>query len=270
MKLVRFRCGNKIGYGVLAGETVKEGEQVKKVEQIKEIESVKGNLRSFMRGDFSPTGESYSLEQINLLPPCVPSKVICLGLNYRHHAAEMGLQLPESPIVFLKPNTCVIGPEDSIKYPRQSRRVDYEAELAVVIGAEASQVEASESLNYVLGYTCAQDVTARDLQPKEGQWTYAKGFDTFAPLGPWVETGIKDPESLHISGYLNGELVQSAPTSDHIFSVSELIAYISSCMTLLPGDVIMTGTPSGIGPMQIGDTFQVEIDGVGILCNQIE
>jgi 2-keto-4-pentenoate hydratase/2-oxohepta-3-ene-1,7-dioic acid hydratase in catechol pathway len=169
----------------------------------------------------------------------------------------------------MKPSTAVIGPEESIHYPTQSNRVDYEAELAVVIGRSAYRVEADEALDYVFGYTCANDVTARDKQPAKGQWTYAKGFDTFCPLGPVIETAIDDPESLILKGYLNGDLVQETSTGDHVFTVARIIEFVSGCMTLLPGDVIMTGTPSGIGPLNPGDQFTVEIDKVGSLNNRV-
>ena len=254
MKLVRFKQGEMQAYGVLEN---------------KKIQPVTGDFQAIARGEYARTGECCSLMDVSLLAPCLPSKVICLGLNYRGHAAEMNLELPREPIIFMKPSTAVIGSGQDIIHPPQSRRVDYEAELAVVMGARARKVSPEEALDYVLGYTCANDVTARDLQPKDGQWTYAKGFDTFAPLGPWIETSVPNPDNLQLKGYLNGELVQSTTTSDHIFPVARLLSYISACMTLLPGDVIMTGTPPGIGPMQAGDVFEVDIEGIGKLGNRL-
>lgn len=203
-----------------------------------------------------------------LCAPCLPGKAVCVGLNYRDHAMELGLALPKSPVLFLKPSTSLIGPGDTIIYPDMSQRVDYEAELVVVIGKKAHCVSENEAFEYVVGYTCGNDVTARDLQPKDGQWTVSKSFDTFMPLGPWIETDL-DPSHLSIRAILNSEIRQSSHTGNLIFSVPELIAYISRIMTLEPGDVIMTGTPSGIGPMQKGDRIAIEIEGIGILENTV-
>jgi|LFRM01.1.fsa_nt_gb 2-keto-4-pentenoate hydratase/2-oxohepta-3-ene-1,7-dioic acid hydratase in catechol pathway len=252
MKLVRFAVKGQIHTGILEGNTVIE---------------VQPPAGDWLDHSFAPTGRRFDLSAVTLKAPCEPSKVVCVGLNYRCHAEEVKLELPRKPILFLKPSTAVIGPEEPIIYPAVSRRVDYESELGVVIGRRASRVRAAEALQYVFGYTCANDVTARDKQPKAGQWTYAKGFDSFCPLGPCIETGIDDPENLSIEGYLNGRLVQAGHTSGHIFPVAELIAFISGCMTLLPGDVIMTGTPRGIGPLQPGDRFAVVIEGIGRLEN---
>ena len=254
MKLVRFLEKQAVCYGKLEGRSVVELAEPGQV----------------WRADlFKETERQFNLDEIKLLSPCLPSKVVCLGLNYRSHAEEMKVVLPDAPILFLKPSTSVIGPGEAIVYPLQSRRVDYESELGVVIGRPAYKIDRAEALNYVLGYTCANDITARDKQPADGQWTYAKGFNTFCPLGPVIETGIKDPENLHIKGLLNGRLVQEASTADHYFSVAEIIEYVSGCMTLLPGDVIMTGTPSGIGPLLPGDSFEVIIEGIGTLQNDV-
>lgn len=250
----QYDSTSQYSYGIIEGDQVSE---------------IRENFEGICKGSITYSGKTLPLKELSVLAPCNPSKIVCLGLNYRSHAAEMGLALPDSPILFIKPSTAVISHNTAIKLPPQSRRVDYEAELGVVIGARASNVPKKDSLDYIFGYTCANDVTARDLQPKEGQWTYAKGFDTFAPIGPWIETDVKDPESLTVKGILNGKEVQSAPTSDHIFSVAEIVSFISSCMTLLPGDIIMTGTPSGIGPMNSGDTFEVAISGVGNLLNYV-
>jgi 4-hydroxyphenylacetate degradation bifunctional isomerase/decarboxylase decarboxylase subunit len=204
-----------------------------------------------------------------MLPPVLPGKIVAVGLNYRDHAQEMGIEIPQEPILFMKPSTSVIGHLDAIRYPAQSTRVDYEAELAVVIGKECKDVKAAHSRDYILGYTCFNDVTARDLQAKDGQWTRAKSFDTFAPIGPWIVTDLEDPHNLTVRAYLNGELKQSSNTSNLIFTVYELIEFISHVMTLNPGDVIATGTPSGIGPMNIGDEVAIEIQGIGILENKV-
>jgi len=204
-----------------------------------------------------------------LLAPTLPSKIIAVGLNYRDHAEELGLELPKEPILFMKPATGVIGPLDEIVYPAQSTRVDYEAELAVVISKDCKDVKASNAGDVILGYTCMNDVTARDLQVSDGQWTRAKSFDTFAPIGPWIETDIDDPHCLAITSHLNGEIKQSSSTENLIFSVFELIEFISGIMTLNTGDVIATGTPSGIGPMNPGDEIVIAIEEIGVLKNKV-
>jgi 2-keto-4-pentenoate hydratase/2-oxohepta-3-ene-1,7-dioic acid hydratase in catechol pathway len=211
---------------------------------------------------------SVPLSQVRLEAPCVPKKAVCVGLNYRDHADEFRLTVPSSPVLFLKPSTSLLGPGKTVQYPPMSKRVDYEAELVVVMGKLAKNIAENEALDYVLGYTCGNDVTARDLQPQNGQWTVAKSFDTFMPLGPWVETDI-DPSNLRIRALLNGQVRQSSSTANLIFKVPSLIAYISQIMTLEPGDVIMTGTPSGVGPMQKGDRIVIEIEGIGQLENII-
>jgi 2-keto-4-pentenoate hydratase/2-oxohepta-3-ene-1,7-dioic acid hydratase in catechol pathway len=203
------------------------------------------------------------------LPPVMPSKVVCVGLNYRDHAKELGFDLPKEPLIFIKPGTSVIGHLDNILYPVQSERVDYEAELAVVISRPCSKVSPEEATSYIFGYTCLNDVTARDLQIKDGQWTRAKSFDTFCPIGPYIETEIADPHKLDISLVLNGVRKQASNTSNLIFPVNELISRISHIMTLNDGDVIATGTPSGIGPMNRGDKVCVEIEGIGVLENML-
>ena len=210
------------------------------------------------------------LSSSQLLPPITqPGKLLCIGLNYEDHARETGKPIPKEPIIFGKYSNALIGNEQPIRIPDVTRKVDYEAELGVVIGRHTYRVGNSEALDYVFGYTCANDVTARDKQPKEGQWTYAKGFDTFCPLGPVIETEIGNPEALKVRGYLNDRLVQEAPTSDHYFTVADIIEYVAGCMTLLPGDVIMTGTPAGIGPLLPGDRFEVLIEGIGSLYNSV-
>jgi 2-keto-4-pentenoate hydratase/2-oxohepta-3-ene-1,7-dioic acid hydratase in catechol pathway len=217
--------------------------------------------------DASRPGGEIRIERI--LAPVLPSKILAVGLNYRDHAMEMGHDLPASPILFMKPSTAVIGPEEAIVYPSQATRVDYEAELAVVIKQRCRNVRPEDARAVILGYTCLNDVTARDLQAKDGQWTRAKSFDTFAPLGPWIETDLADPHDLAIRARLNGKTVQSSHTGNLIFSVFELVAFISSVMTLERHDVIATGTPSGIGPMARGDEVTIEIDGIGTLTNAV-
>ena len=209
------------------------------------------------------------LDEVELVAPVAPSKIVSVGLNYRDHAKELDMPVPSEPVIFIKPNTALIGPGEDIIYPASSTRVDYEAELGVVIKDRTRNVTQEEAKSHVLGFTCANDVTARDLQKKDGQWTRAKSFDTFAPIGPWIETDI-NPDNLKIRSYLNGEIKQSSSTSEFIFSVWYLVSFISSVMTLLPGDVILTGTPAGIGRMKPGDKVIVEIEGIGRLENQVK
>ncbi len=209
-----------------------------------------------------------ALPQAQLLSPCVPTKVVCVGINYREHAREMGHALPEEPVIFMKPPTAVIGSGAEIHVPAGQSSVDYEAELAVIVGRRTHRVSAEDAPAHILGYTCANDVTDRVYQKRDGQWTRAKGFDTFCPLGPWIETDV-DPRDLAIESYVNGELRQSARTSDMIFDPFALVSFISTVMTLLPGDVVLTGTPSGIGPMVSGDTVEVRIEGIGSLINHV-
>lgn len=218
---------------------------------------------------FELTGQKVALEDVRLLAPVIPrSKVIGIGKNYAAHAAEMGGEVPEEPLVFLKPNTSVIGPGEPIVYPRQTRELHYEGELAVVIGRICREVSPEDAAKVIFGYTVANDVTARDLQARDGQWARAKGFDTFCPLGPWIETNL-DPADLHVRTAVNGETVQDGRTSQMVFDVPAIVAHVSSFMTLLPGDVILTGTPEGIGPLQVGDTVSVTVGGIGTLVNQV-
>ena len=218
---------------------------------------------------FSRKDKEHNLEEVKLLAPCAPSKIVAIGLNYKDHAAEMNKTIPTEPILFIKPSSSVIAHEENIIYPsHMSSRVDYEGELAVVIKKEAKHIKPSSALDYVLGYTCINDVTARDLQAKDGQFTRAKGFDTFAPIGPWIETRLS-PFDLEIKTFLNGDLKQYSNTSNLIFPIPKLISFISNVMTLYPGDIISTGTPSGIAPMKPGDRVEVEIQGIGILRNYI-
>lgn len=216
----------------------------------------------------APTGRRFSLDRVRLLAPVCPTKIVCLGLNYRDHAREFGQALPEEPCLFLKPETAVIGPGDTIRCPEMSQRVDYEAELAIVIARTARNVAAADAAAHILGYTCLNDVTARDLQRKDGQWTRAKGFDTFCPIGPWITDEIA-PDAAPIELRLNGEVRQRSNTSEFVFATAQALSFISRIMTLRPGDVIATGTPAGVGPIKPGDIVEVRIEGIGVLSNPV-
>lgn len=213
-------------------------------------------------------GKEYTIDEVKVLPPCTPTKLVCVGLNYTDHAKELNQQLPNEPVLFLKPISGVIASGDNIIYPKQSKRVDYEAELAIVIGRRTHHVTAEKAKDHILGYTCFNDVTARDLQPIDIQWTRAKSFDTFAPIGPFIATDI-DPMNLAIKSKLNGHVKQDSNTKNMIFNVYQLVAFISDIMTLELGDVIATGTPAGVGPMQKGDTIEIEIEKIGTLTNKV-
>ena len=218
---------------------------------------------------WEPTETVVGWDEARLLAPVIPTKIIAVGRNYEEHAAELRNPVPDEPALFLKPPTSVIGPLQAIRIPEDSVDVQHEAELAVVIGRFAKDVKMENAGDYVLGYTAANDVTARDLQKKDVQWTRGKGFDTFCPLGPAIDTDLDPLEGLQVTCRVNGNLRQSGSTADMIFGVAELIAYISRIMTLLPGDVILTGTPSGVGPMEPGDKVEVEIEGIGVLVNTV-
>jgi 2-keto-4-pentenoate hydratase/2-oxohepta-3-ene-1,7-dioic acid hydratase in catechol pathway len=221
-----------------------------------------------MFAGYETTGERVPLADVALLAPVIPrSKVVCVGRNYRDHAAELGNDVPEAPMLFFKPNTSVIGPGDAVALPRGSEFVSFEGELAAVIGRIAKNVAADNALDYVFGYTIANDVTARDWQKTDGQWARAKGFDTSCPLGPAIETDFDPNGSAVLTTRLNGEVRQQGPISDMIFSLADVIAYASAAFTLLPGDVILTGTPAGVGQIVAGDVVEVEISGLGILRN---
>ena len=214
------------------------------------------------------TGDRWALPDVRLLSPILPSKVVAIGKNYADHAKEMGGDAPETPMIFLKPSTSVIGDGDIIRLPASSNEVHYEGELAVVIGRPARNVAREDALSFVLGYACANDVTARDQQRADVQFTRAKGYDSFCPLGPWLET-VLDPSDLRLTTRVNGEIVQDGRTSQMIHDVATQIAFMSGVMTLLPGDVILTGTPAGVGPIKDGDSVSVEIEGIGALTNPV-
>ncbi len=254
MRIVRFVAQGRARYGLLTQNT---------------IQGLRGSPFSHFQHLSNPSildGSTYTLDKIRLLAPCLPSKIVCLGLNYRSHIEEMKLPMPSVPLIFLKPSTAVIGPDDKIVLPHGWKRIDYEGELCVVIGKKAKDVPEEKAEDYVLGYTCFNDVSDRHAQAADGQWTRAKGYDTFAPIGPWIETEA-DPDNLKLETFLNGERRQSVSTGDLLFGISRLVNFISSVMTLLPGDVIATGTPSGVGPMKPGDVVEVTIENIGTLKN---
>jgi len=249
MKIVRYTIDKTTEYGIWDGESVQ-------------------SLTATPYRQLKRLNRYHRLSDLKLLPPCTPSKIVALGLNYHSHAREMKIPIPAEPLIFLKPSTSVIGPEDNIVYPESSERIDYEGELGVVIKNRTRRVSTKEAMNHILGYTCFNDVTARDLQHRDKQWTRAKSFDTFAAIGPCIETEL-DPGNVYLETYLNGELRQQGNTSDLAFSVPELVSFISHIMALLPGDIIATGTPSGIGPMKPGDTVEVKIEPIGTLRNYV-
>ncbi len=262
MRIARFTTGDDPRYGIVTGDIDDLG--------IPDEDSV----ITALAGDplyvgLQPTDEQVRLADARLLSPVLPrSKVVGIGRNYAAHAAEMGSDLPDEPLMFLKPNTSVIGPGDPIFYPGQTENLHFEGELAVVIGRICRDVPAEKYADVVHGYTVGNDVTARDLQRKDGQFTRAKGFDSFCPLGPWIETEL-DVSDLRVQTFLNGEVKQDGRTKDLIFDVPTLIAHVTSVMTLLPGDVILTGTPEGVGPMEAGDEVEISIQGIGNLTNKV-
>jgi 2-keto-4-pentenoate hydratase/2-oxohepta-3-ene-1,7-dioic acid hydratase in catechol pathway len=250
MRIVRFLANEEARYGVLDDRD--------------EIQSLKGG--PFDRLDYD--GERFRLSEVELLAPCDPSKVVGIGLNYRDHAGEVGLELPEDPMLFLMPDTAVIGPGRTIRLPEMSEWVDYEGELAIVIGRPAFRIRREAAADYILGYTCFNDVTARDLQIKDVQFTRSKCFDTFAPMGPWIVTDV-DPGSLDIETYVNGSRKQCSNTRQLVFDPFHLVHFVSWVMTLYPGDVIASGTPAGIGPLNAGDEVEIRIEGIGSLINEV-
>lgn len=235
---------------------------------------VEGELVHIISGtpfdEWAPTGESRPLEGLELLPPCRPSKMLAVGFNYRDHAEEFHHPIPTEPNIFLKPSSCLAAPGQAVICPRElTRQVEYEAELVVVIGRRARHVSVEEAAGYILGYTIGNDVTARDMQSPTGQWALCKGFDTFGPIGPWIETGVDPVAGLDIASYVNGERKQHSNTKNLIFDPRFLVSYLSKAMTLEPGDVIFTGTPSGVGPVKPGDVMEMRIEGIGSLVNPV-
>ncbi len=251
MRIARYESGGRARYGLVDPEGGK-------------IREITGDPF----GRIETASEARRLEEVRLLPPVVPGKIVAVGLNYRDHARELGMKIPEEPLLFLKAPSAVIASGAEIVCPPQSKRVDYEAELAVVIGRLAKNVREKDAAAHILGYTCINDVTARDLQMKDVQFARSKGFDTFAPLGPWIDTDI-DPTETPVRCLVNGEVRQDGNTREMIATVYRLVEYISSNMTLFPGDVIATGTPPGVGSLRVGDVVSVEVGGVGALTNRV-
>ena len=250
-RLIRFQHQARTLYGRLSGDT---------------IHVLTGSL--FDRREES--GETLSLSDVHLLAPCQPTKVLCVGFNYRDHAEEFNTPLPERPNIFMKPLTTLTGPEAPVFFPKtMAKQVDYEAELVAVIGRRARHVRPEEALDHVLGYTIGNDVTARDMQDPTQQWTVCKGFDSFAPIGPWIETDIDPKAGLDISSWVNGQRRQHSNTKNLIFDVPFLVSWLSQAMTLEPGDIIFTGTPSGVGPVKPGDVMEMRIQGIGSLFNPV-
>jgi len=256
VRIVRFALADQIAYGLVDGDP----DDVTSLT----VTAIDGHPFA----TFERTSITLPLAQVRVLPPVLPSKVIGIGKNYADHAREMGGEAPATPVMFLKPSTAVIGDGDPIVLPPQSGQVEYEGELGVVIGRLAREVPVDRAAEAILGYTCANDVTARDLQRSDGQWARAKGFDSFAPLGPWIVTDV-DVSDAAIQTRLDGEVVQSGRTSQMVHPVADLVAFVSSAMTLLPGDVILTGTPAGVGPMLGGQRVSVSIEGVGTISNPV-
>jgi 2-keto-4-pentenoate hydratase/2-oxohepta-3-ene-1,7-dioic acid hydratase in catechol pathway len=262
MRIARFTAGEDPQFGIVTGDLDEHGE----LDPDATIVALAGDPLYI---GIKPTEQAHKLADVRLLAPVLPrSKVVGIGRNYAAHAAELGNDVPTEPMMFLKPNTSVVGPGDPVFYPRQSQEVHYEGELAVVIGRICRDVPVEKVGDVIFGYTVGNDVTARDLQRRDGQFTRGKGFDSFCPLGPWVETEL-DISNLRVQTFLNGDVVQDGSTSDLIFDVPTLVAYVSSVMTLLPGDVILTGTPEGVGPMNVGDEVEVVIERLGTLTNKV-
>ena len=270
MRIARFTTGGDPQYGVIAGELDQFGQP----EEDAQILVLAGDP---LYVGLQPTQQTLTLRDVKLLAPVIPrSKVVAIGKNYADHIAEMkdvtGGEAPEEPMFFLKPNTSVIGPGDAIVYPPQSENVHFEGEVAVVIGRICKDVPADRAADVIFGYTLANDVSARDLQVKDKQWSRAKGFDTFCPLGPWIETELTLDElkaGIEVKTYLQGDLKQDGTTADLIFDIPRIIEHVSAAMTLLPGDVILTGTPAGVGPMQVGDEVEVTSPRLGALTNPV-
>ncbi|KLL12830.1 MULTISPECIES: fumarylacetoacetate hydrolase family protein [Protofrankia] len=256
MRIARFTDGTEPAFGVVEG-SVETGE------------ATVATITPHPFGAFSFTGARHALGDVRLLAPVLPSKVLCVGKNYADHVREMGGDaVPQRPVLFLKPSTSVVGPGDPVALPADSDRVDYEGELAIVVGRLCRDVPAARALDVVLGYTCANDVTARDQQQADGQWTRAKGHDTFCPVGPWIETDL-DASDLAIRTTVDGELRQDSRTKLLVHDIPSLIAYMSAAMTLLPGDLLLTGTPAGVGPLNPGQTVAVTVEGIGTLTNPV-
>lgn len=289
MRIARFAVNDDVKYGVVnggngngesargdvvSGETAAPagngtGQVLSREDGELSVVEIAGHPFGPSSGEAKLTGVAYPLADVRLLAPVLPTKVVAIGRNYLEHARETGSEPPAEPLIFLKPSTAVVGPGDAIVRPvRLSQRVDYEGELAIVFGRLCRDVPAARVPEVIFGYTCANDVTARDLQAKDGQWTRAKGFDTFCPLGPWIETAL-DPADVRLTTTVNGEVRQDSRTSLLIHDVTRLVTYVTSVMTMLPGDVLLTGTPAGIGPLVAGDSVSVTVEGIGALTNRV-
>ena len=249
MKIIRFEYKKKIYWGIVEQDVV-TALQEPPFEKI------------------MPTKNSISLSKVRLLVPTIARTIVLVGLNYRDHAKELGMKIPREPIIFLKPTTTLVPHGADIIYPKSVERLDYEAELAFVVKKKARNILEKDAAKYILGYTCLNDVTARDLQKKDGQWTRAKSFDTFCPVGPWIDTSF-NPDDTQIVAMLNGRLKQKSSTVNFIFSVRRILSFISQVMTLHPGDIISTGTPPGVGKMRPGDIIEIQINGIGTLRNKV-
>lgn len=252
MKIMRFVYQDEAGYGVVSNDSLRK-------------------IEGWPSGPYSISEDLIPITEVKVLPPLMPSKIVAVGLNYAKHVTEVKMDTvtPTAPLFFLKPPTSIIGPEEGIIYPENSKELHYEGELAIIIKKRTRKIRLEEAPDHILGYTCLNDVTARDWQRSDGQWTRGKSFDTFCPIGPVIAMDIKNPNALKIETRLNGQVRQSATTADLLFNVEELVTYISHHMTLLPGDIIATGTPDGVGPMEVGDTVEVEIEEIGILRNYV-
>jgi 2-keto-4-pentenoate hydratase/2-oxohepta-3-ene-1,7-dioic acid hydratase in catechol pathway len=286
MRIARFALGDEVRYGVVDDDGAAEMDSTANASNGAQdgagsdlatggparglsIAEIAGHPFGPGPEDVRLTGARYPLDDVRLLAPILPSKVVAIGRNYAEHARELGNEPPAEPLIFLKPSTAVIGPGDAIVRPASSsKRVDYEGELAIVFGRLCRDVPEARVPGVIFGYTCANDVTARDLQARDGQWTRAKGFDTFCPLGPWIETGL-DPAALRLTTTVNGEIKQDSRTSLLIHGIATLVSYVTGVMTMLPGDVLLTGTPAGVGPVAAGDSVSVWIEGIGTLTNRV-
>ncbi|NGO67083.1 fumarylacetoacetate hydrolase family protein [Streptomyces boncukensis] len=255
MRIARFSLDGNVGFGVLE-DVEGDGDPVLDI------------IRGHPFAEFERSGQKLPLGAVRLLPPVLPNKVVAIGRNYAEHARELGNEVPDAPVAFFKPSTSVVGPGDPIAYPSFSSEVHYEAELAVVIGRLCKDVPRERVKDVILGYTCANDVTARDIQRTENQWARAKGFDSACPLGPWIETEL-DPSDLALMCTVNGEQRQLGRTAEMVRSIEDLVVHITEAMTLLPQDVILTGTPAGVGPLNVGDEVAVTIEGIGTLTNKV-
>lgn len=279
MRIARFAAGDEVKFGIVDGGIVNgdpsvavgngAGEALGREPAELTVAEIAGHPFGPGSAEATVTGVTYALSDVRLLAPVLPSKVVAIGRNYLEHARETGSEPPAEPLIFLKPSTAVVGTGDAIVRPvHLSQRIDYEGELAIVFGRLCRDVPAARVSEVIFGYTCANDVTARDLQAKDGQWARAKGFDTFCPLGPWIETAL-DPADVRLTTALNGEVTQDSRTSLMIHDITKLVTYVTAVMTMLPGDVLLTGTPAGIGPVVSGDSVSVSVEGIGTLTNRV-